>query len=141
MADFDQSAMSDDDSQSNTQNEEVTTKGGHVGLRFCQLCSSMLVPKEDRERRVLQFACRYDEYVEDARAPMIYQNNLVAEVQDQLSIVKDDVINDPTLQRSYSESCAKCAGTDAVFFQVHQGVQAKLALIFVCTSCKYKWMG
>ena len=57
----------------------------------------MLVPKEDRERRVLQFACRYDDFVEDATNPMIYQNNLVAEVQNQLAIVKDDVIDDPTL--------------------------------------------
>ena len=89
------------------------------------------------------FACRYDEYEEEARSAMIYQNNLAPEVQNQLSIVKDDVINDPTLQRSYTELCEKCGHTEAVFFQVHQGtyLQSKLALIFVCTNCKHKWMG
>jgi DNA-directed RNA polymerase II subunit RPB9 len=137
MADIDAS-MSDEDTQPPV---EAKNFGGHVGLRFCQYCSSMLVPKEDRERRVLQFACRYDDFVEDATNPMIYQNNLVAEVQNQLAIVKDDVIDDPTLQRSYSEDCEKCHHNEAVFFQVHQGIQAKLALIFVCTNCKHKWMG
>ena len=32
---------------------------GFVGIRFCQECNNMLYPKEDKENRVLLYACRY----------------------------------------------------------------------------------
>lgn len=31
---------------------------GFVGIRFCQECNNMLYPKEDKENRVLLYACR-----------------------------------------------------------------------------------
>ena len=113
----------------------------HVGLRFCQTCNSMLYPKEDKQRKVLMFACRYDTYTEPAPSPIVWRHGGQTE-QDQLAIVKSDVINDPTLQRSYDAHCEKCGGTEAVFFRV-QASKQRLNLIFVCTNpeCCHKWMG
>ena len=31
---------------------------GFVGIRFCQECNNMLYPKEDKQNRVLLYACR-----------------------------------------------------------------------------------
>ena len=116
----------------------------HVGLRFCQTCNSMLYPKEDKVNKKLMFACRYDNYIEEATGPVVWRQGGTSE-QDQLAIVKSDVINDPTLQRSYDADCAKCGGKKAVFFQVHSGSKnmSRLNLIFVCCNpdCCHKWMG
>ena len=31
---------------------------GFVGIRFCQECNNMLYPREDKQNRVLLYACR-----------------------------------------------------------------------------------
>ena len=37
----------------------MTEGPGFVGIRFCQECNNMLYPKEDKQNRVLLYACRY----------------------------------------------------------------------------------
>ena len=36
----------------------MTEGPGFVGIRFCQECNNMLYPKEDKQNRVLLYACR-----------------------------------------------------------------------------------
>ena len=122
--------------------EEAEDIRSHVGLRFCQICNSMLYPKEDKQNKKLMYQCRYDNYNEPAPGPVVWRKGGTTD-QDQLAIVKSDVINDPTLQRSYDAHCEKCSGNKAVFFQVHAGKMARLNLIFVCCNpdCCHKWMG
>ena len=72
---------------------------GFVGIRFCQECNNMLYPKEDKENRVLLYACRNCDYRQMADSCCIYVNKIMHEVDEITSIVTD-VVGDPTLPRS-----------------------------------------
>lgn len=49
---------------------------------------------------------------------------------------------DPALSRTRETECPRCHANEAVFFQSHDvGGAAGMALIFVCCSCKHKWVG
>uniref|UniRef100_A0A672PM25 DNA-directed RNA polymerase II subunit RPB9-like zinc ribbon domain-containing protein n=1 Tax=Sinocyclocheilus grahami TaxID=75366 RepID=A0A672PM25_SINGR len=46
--------------------EGATYEPGFVGIRFCQECNNMLYPKEDKENRILLYACRNCDYQQEA---------------------------------------------------------------------------
>jgi DNA-directed RNA polymerase II subunit RPB9 len=112
-----------------------------VGLRFCQLCNSMLYPKEDRLTKTLYFACLNDSYQEEAASNVVYKNNIVSvDTGINLDVIPGSIVTDPTLQRTTETNCAKCGHNEAVFIQAAASVKSKkLTLVFVCTNCRYKW--
>ena len=77
----------------------------------------MLYPKEDKENRVLQYACRNCDYKQIADNNCIYVNKIMHEV-DEITNIVADVIGDPTLPRSEDHPCPKCKHRESVFFQV-----------------------
>ena len=77
----------------------------------------MLYPKEDKENKVLMYACRNCDYKQIADNNCIYVNKIMHEV-DELTNIVADVIGDPTLPRSEDHPCPKCKHREAVFFQV-----------------------
>ena len=77
----------------------------------------MLYPKEDKENKVLLYACRNCDYKQIASNNCIYVNKIMHEV-DELTNIVSDVIGDPTLPRSEEHPCPKCKHREAVFFQV-----------------------
>ena len=78
----------------------------------------MLYPKEDKENKVLMYACRNCDYKQIADNNCIYVNKIMHEV-DELTNIVADVIGDPTLPRSEDHPCPKCKHREAVFFQVN----------------------
>ena len=84
---------------------------------FFQECQNMLYPKEDKENKVLMYACRNCDYKQIADNNCIYVNKIMHEV-DELTNIVADVIGDPTLPRSEDHPCPKCKHREAVFFQV-----------------------
>ena len=72
---------------------------GFVGIRFCQECNNMLYPKEDKENRVLLYACRNCDYRQMADSCCIYVNKIMHEA-DELTAIVTDVVVDPTLPRT-----------------------------------------
>ncbi|XP_065511268.1 DNA-directed RNA polymerase II subunit RPB9 isoform X2 [Caloenas nicobarica] len=54
---------------------------GFVGIRFCQECNNMLYPKEDKENRILLYACRNCDYQQEADNSCIYVNKITHEVE------------------------------------------------------------
>ncbi|KAM3829538.1 DNA-directed RNA polymerase II subunit RPB9 isoform 2-T2 [Vipera latastei] len=91
---------------------------GFVGIRFCQECNNMLYPKEDKENRILLYACRNCDYQQEADNSCIYVNKITHEV-DELTQIIADVSQDPTLPRTEDHPCQKCGHKEAVFFQSH----------------------
>ncbi|XP_070377237.1 DNA-directed RNA polymerase II subunit RPB9 isoform X1 [Dermacentor albipictus] len=89
---------------------------GFVGIKFCQECNNMLYPKEDKENRVLLYACRNCDYQQEADNNCIYVNKITHEV-DELTQIVSDVVHDPTLPRTEDHTCPKCGHREAVFFQ------------------------
>ncbi|XP_057243589.1 DNA-directed RNA polymerase II subunit RPB9-like, partial [Malurus melanocephalus] len=86
---------------------------GFVGIRFCQECNNMLYPKEDKENRILLYACRNCDYQQEADNSCIYVNKITHEV-DELTQIIADVSQDPTLPRTEDHPCQKCGHKEAV---------------------------
>ncbi|KAM9033410.1 DNA-directed RNA polymerase II subunit RPB9 isoform X1 [Sarcophilus harrisii] len=59
-----------------------TYEPGFVGIRFCQECNNMLYPKEDKENRILLYACRNCDYQQEADNSCIYVNKITHERAD-----------------------------------------------------------
>ncbi|XP_006888669.1 PREDICTED: DNA-directed RNA polymerase II subunit RPB9-like [Elephantulus edwardii] len=83
-----------------------TYEPGFVGIRFCQECNNMLYPKEDKENRILLYACRNCDYQQEADNSCIYVNKITHEV-DELTQIIADVSQDPTLPRTEDHPCQK----------------------------------
>ena len=131
---------------------------GFVGIRFCQECNNMLYPKEDKENRVLLYACRNCDYRQMADSCCIYVNKIMHEVDEITSIVTD-VVGDPTLPRSEVKAsfinhfcikddhyqdhpCPQCRHRESVFFQSDtKKAEAEMRLYYVCTNpnCYHRW--
>nr|CAG4652328.1 EOG090X0J86 [Triops cancriformis] len=122
---------------------------GFIGIRFCQEWSliiliflkridessnNMLYPKEDKENRVLLYACRNCDFKQLADNNCIYVNKIMHEV-DELTQIVSDVISDPTLPRSEEHPCPKCGHREAVFFQAtSRRAEEEMRLYYVCTN-------
>ncbi|XP_057244497.1 DNA-directed RNA polymerase II subunit RPB9-like [Malurus melanocephalus] len=85
---------------------------GFVGIRFCQECNNMLYPKEDKENRILLYACRNCDYQQEADNSCIYVNKITHEVE--------------------------CSGEFPKFPQIPQDA---MRLYYVCTAphCGHRW--
>ncbi|XP_078675908.1 DNA-directed RNA polymerase II subunit RPB9 isoform X3 [Branchiostoma floridae x Branchiostoma belcheri] len=101
----------------------------------------MLYPKEDKENKILLYACRNCDYQQVADNSCIYVNKIMHEV-DELTQIVADVAQDPTLPRTEDHQCPKCGHREAVFFQ-SQTTKAEdaMRLYYVCTApnCGHRW--
>jgi len=114
---------------------------GFVGIRFCQECNNMLYPKEDKENKVLLYACRNCDYKSLADNNCIYVNKIMHEI-DELTHIVSDVVSDPTLPRTEDHPCPKCQNREAVFFQSQtRRAEDEMQLYYVCTNthCTHRW--
>ena len=123
--------------------EPVSSDSGptFVGIRFCQECNNMLYPKEDRENKVLLYACRNCDYKQIAENNCVYVNKITHDI-DELSRIVPEVVHDPTLPRTKDHPCPKCHHKEAVFFQGQsRRAEDDMKLYYVCTDskCAHKW--
>ncbi|XP_065826598.1 DNA-directed RNA polymerase II subunit RPB9-like [Oscarella lobularis] len=132
-----------DTSQNEAAPRESTGKGpGFVGIKFCQECNNMLYPKEDKQNRILVYACRNCDFREEADNPCIYVNKITHEI-DELTQIIADVTADPTLPRTKDRPCPSCGHTESVFFQSQtKRAEGGMRLYYVCTSpdCNHRWI-
>lgn len=85
----------------------------------------MLYPKEDKENKILLYACRNCDYKQHADSKCIYVNKIMHEIEwveyqifdvfsinwnlySELTHIVPDVISDPTLPRTEDHPCPKC---------------------------------
>ncbi|XP_020242408.1 DNA-directed RNA polymerases II, IV and V subunit 9B-like isoform X1 [Asparagus officinalis] len=86
-------------------------------MKFCCECNNILYPKEDRQQKILLYACRNCDHQEPADNNCVYRN-VIHHSADEFTQVLQDVAADPTLPRTKSVRCAVCNHPEAVFFQV-----------------------
>jgi len=123
------------------QLEASSNNQGYVGIRFCQECNNMLYPKEDKEKKILMYACRNCDYKMAADNNCIYVNKLMHEI-DELRHINPEVITDPTLPRTGDHNCPRCKTREAVFFQAQtRRADDEMRLYYVCanTDCMHRW--
>ncbi|KAL2434203.1 hypothetical protein ABEF95_004984 [Exophiala dermatitidis] len=97
---------------------EGETKRGEVSYRFCQECSNLLYPKEDRATSTLLYICKACHATTTHDSACTYRHQLGSTVQETAGVTTD-VANDPTLPHA-TQRCPKCGETDAVYFQSQQ---------------------
>ncbi|KAL6503351.1 DNA-directed RNA polymerases II, IV and V subunit 9B [Orobanche gracilis] len=104
-------------------------------MKFCRECNNILYPKEEKEKKILLYACRNCDHqfcmgefscgvskthtgaMEVADNNCVYRNEILHSVAERTQVLQD-VASDPTLPRTKSVRCASCNHGEAVFFQV-----------------------
>ncbi|KAH9374671.1 hypothetical protein HPB48_018765 [Haemaphysalis longicornis] len=110
---------------------------GFVGIKFCQECNNMLYPKEDKENRVLLYACRNCDYQQEADNNCIYVNKITHEVE-----LSRTWYTTRRFPRTEDHTCPKCGHREAVFFQAQsRRAEDEMRLYYVCTNtnCTHRW--
>ncbi|XP_033135314.1 DNA-directed RNA polymerases II, IV and V subunit 9A-like isoform X2 [Brassica rapa] len=126
-------------------------------MKFCRECNNILYPKEDKEQKILRYACRNCDYQvwvrlvqlgsflptlekEIADNYCVHRNEVHHSVSEKTQILTD-VASDPTLPRTKAVRCAKCQHREAVFFQATTRSEDGMALFFVCCNrnCGHRW--
>lgn len=121
--------------------ESVDKSPSFVGIKFCQECNNMLYPKEDKENKLLLYACRNCDFQQEADNMCVYVNKVTHEV-DELTQIVGDVIADPTLPRTEDHPCPQCRGKEAVFFQSQTNrAEEGMRLYYVCCNptCQHRY--
>ncbi|KAK8152721.1 hypothetical protein BC567DRAFT_43333 [Phyllosticta citribraziliensis] len=83
-------------SDSNNEPKKIT-------FRFCEDCSNLLYPRENKENNTLQFACRTCSYETEAQSSCIYRNEL-SNTAAETAGVTSDLGQDPTVSNTYAGS-------------------------------------
>ncbi|EXJ90949.1 hypothetical protein A1O1_04056 [Capronia coronata CBS 617.96] len=87
---------------------EGETKRGEVSYRFCQECSNLLYPKEDRETSTLLYICKACHATTTHDSACTYRHQLGSTVQETAGTTTD-VANDPTVGSAPSELPCFCS--------------------------------
>ncbi|OAE29946.1 hypothetical protein AXG93_773s1870 [Marchantia polymorpha subsp. ruderalis] len=85
-------------------------------MKFCRECNNILYPREDRDKKILLYACRNCDHQEVADNNCVYRNEVLHSADERTQVLQD-VASDPTLPRTKSVRCANCKHGEAVFFQ------------------------
>ncbi|URE15104.1 hypothetical protein MUK42_11140 [Musa troglodytarum] len=96
--------------------------------------NNILYPKEDKEQKVLLYACRNCDHQEVADNNCVYRN-LVHHSVGEFTQVLQDVAADPTLPRTRAVKCAVCNHPEAVFFQVMPPLQLLFSVCMNMICC------
>ncbi|KIV81792.1 hypothetical protein, variant 2 [Exophiala sideris] len=86
---------------------EEQTKGSEVSYRFCQECSNLLYPKEDKATSTLLYICKACHAMTTHDSACTYRQQLGATVQETAGVTTD-VANDPTVGSASSELPCFC---------------------------------
>ncbi|EXB55730.1 DNA-directed RNA polymerase II subunit [Morus notabilis] len=112
----------------------------HEQAVFFQHSNNILYPKEDRDQKILLYACRNCDHQEVADNNCVYRNEIHHSVGERTQVLQD-VAADPTLPRTKSVRCAQCNHGEAVFFQATARGEEGMTLFFVCCNpnCGHRW--
>ncbi|RCV25790.1 hypothetical protein SETIT_5G194100v2 [Setaria italica] len=87
-------------------------------MKFCRECNNILYPKEDRENKVLLYACRNCDHqisgFKGSHSASLYRNVVDHAAGEFTQVLFEDVASDTTLTRTKSVGCAAEAATCAV---------------------------
>ncbi|TPX44820.1 hypothetical protein SeLEV6574_g04282 [Synchytrium endobioticum] len=125
-----------------------------VAFQFCSQCHNLLYPRENREQKTLQLACRNCDYFEESDNPLFININIdksslspststnkttTKPYRSEQSLQKIDLAQDPTLPRTRSRTCPRCDRNEAVFFQSRSKSSDSMILYFACVNCGHRW--
>ncbi|EPS72508.1 hypothetical protein M569_02250 [Genlisea aurea] len=95
--------------------------------------NNILYPKEEKDQKILLYACRNCDHQEVAENNCVYRNEIHHSVGERTQVLQD-VAADPTLPRTKSVRCSACGHGEAVFFQATARGEEGMTLFFVCCN-------
>ncbi|KAK7281574.1 hypothetical protein RIF29_09686 [Crotalaria pallida] len=109
-------------------------------MKFCSECNNILYPREDKEHKILLYACRNCDHEEVADNNIVYRNKIHHSDGERTQGLHN-VALDPTLPRTKSVRCAQCNHGEAVFYQGTATGEEGMGLFFVCCNpnCGNRW--
>ncbi|WOL12453.1 DNA-directed RNA polymerases II, IV and V subunit 9A-like isoform X2 [Canna indica] len=109
-------------------------------LLLCFFSNNVLYPREDREQRLLLFACRNCDHQEIAEDLCVYEMKIDHSVSKRSQVLRDEAA-DPALPRTRNIRCSNCNHPEAVFFQAPSKGEEGMALFFICCNpnCGHRW--
>ncbi|XP_022864106.1 DNA-directed RNA polymerases II, IV and V subunit 9A isoform X1 [Olea europaea var. sylvestris] len=120
-------------------------------MKFCRECNNILYPREDKEQKILLYACRNCDHQKNGSytegrslrpwAPCFWNGNEIHHSAGERTQVLQDVAADPTLPRTKAVRCSNCGHGEAVFFQATARGEEGMTLFFVCCNpnCGHRW--
>ncbi|KAJ1395295.1 Zinc finger, TFIIS-type [Sesbania bispinosa] len=109
-------------------------------MKFCRRCNNILYPMEDKEHKILLYACHNCDHQEIADNNIVYRSE-IHHSNKRRTQAEENVAADPTLPRTKSVRCSQCNHGEAVFFQATASGEQGMTLIFVCCNpnCGNRW--
>ncbi len=93
-----------------------------------------------RNRRLV-YRCSKCKTVKVADNPCIQLKVLKKNAATSLELIDDDLVDDKTLPRKRGGECKKCGYDEAVSLMPRAGGKdSDMAMVFICTNCRYKWL-
>jgi DNA-directed RNA polymerase II subunit RPB9 len=93
-----------------------------MSMKFCRECNNLLYPRENRDLKKLEYACRMCPYVDHSNHnSCVFVNEIIKDSSQSLEVILSDLNKDNTLQRSRTINCPNpraCSSHEAVFFLV-----------------------
>ncbi|KAG5240284.1 DNA-directed RNA polymerase II family protein [Salix suchowensis] len=108
-------------------------------MKFCRECNNILYPREDRDQKILLYACRNCDHQEIADDNCVYRNEVHHSVAERTQVLQD-VAADPTLPRTKAVTCTVCKHPEAVFFQATSRGEEGMTL-FLCAATRVVAIG
>ena len=101
---------------------------------FCPKCSSILLPKKNRDKKtILVCSCGYREKKAD---PLLIKEEVVEKKADKIEVVDKKV---ETLPKT-KEECPKCQNPESYYWLVQTRAADEAATrFFKCTKCSHTW--
>ncbi|KAF9677229.1 hypothetical protein SADUNF_Sadunf08G0086200 [Salix dunnii] len=123
-----------------TTGQAICIDGGISTSRPESGDNNILYPREDRDQKILLYACRNCDHQEIADDNCVYRNEVHHSVAERTQVLQD-VAADPTLPRTKAVTCTVCKHPEAVFFQATSRGEEGMTLFFVCCNpnCGHRW--
>lgn len=101
----------------------------------------MLEPGEDPRNRKLIYRCNTCKTSKVSKNPCVQLKVLKKNAATSLDLIDTDLVDDKTLPRKKGGKCEKCEHDESVSFMPGTGGKdSDMAMVFICTSCRHKWL-
>eukprot|EP00696_Hemimastix_kukwesjijk_P001049 gnl/Hemi2/11366_TR3932_c0_g1_i1.p1 gnl/Hemi2/11366_TR3932_c0_g1~~gnl/Hemi2/11366_TR3932_c0_g1_i1.p1 ORF type:complete len:116 (+),score=25.47 gnl/Hemi2/11366_TR3932_c0_g1_i1:79-426(+) len=110
-----------------------------MAMKFCPECNNMLYPKEDKQNRILMYACRNCDHQEEAQNMCVYKNDVHRAQEGARLAFIHDVTSDPTLPRTKNADCPKCDNREAIMITQTNRTDDRMEISLVCVACNNRF--
>jgi DNA-directed RNA polymerase subunit M len=105
-------------------------------IQFCPKCGSIIKPKKERDKVILECSCGYKSSGSSADSASFKEEKKVNKDEAEFAVVDKEIETLPITK----EECPNCGNNEA-YFWTHQtrGADEPETKFLRCTKCKHTW--